>query len=422
MNFHEPCDWHPPLYYFLASTLLWLFGSQWSVYLAQLVLSFLSVLLVYKISRLYFSEKISFIVAFILSIEPFWGWYTFLLTSENLSIPLFLAGLYFIFRFFKAEFRKEGKFRYVDKNILYSAFFLGLATLTRPNTLLLPFSLAVLMILLFIFKKPLKLVDNLPRLNTKEAFIYPAVFIFIFILTLAPWFIRNKIIYDRFTLANITSTNIYFYNLPIFLVIQKNISYTEAFKLINNKADKDLGENVGDQGNCKLLTQEEFNKQLDYFEKEAKEFIFANFFPYLKMHLIKAIPFFLQPGNLDMYSAYTGEYSKPDITGAFMKGDLSGVKKFFSEINLKLILYLLEMTFWGICSLAVFFGFVYSYFKDKRKFVFMLIGLAVIIYNALLLSPFIVPRYRLPVYGLFFIPLVYMAGVAVKYIKAKGCK
>src|SRR3989344_1940882 len=94
-KFHEPCDWRPPLYYTFPSTALFLFKSQLSIYLFQLLLAFASLIIGYKIIRLFFSEKIAFWATLIWAIEPFWAWQNFQLASENLYMPIFLAAMFF---------------------------------------------------------------------------------------------------------------------------------------------------------------------------------------------------------------------------------------------------------------------------------------------------------------------------------------
>jgi len=406
-KFHEICDWHPPLYYTFTSSILFLFKSQWFIYFFQLLLSLVTLWLVYKITRLFFSHKVSYIIALIIAVEPFWAWHNWLLVSENLFIPLLLAGFYLFFRFIKIG---------LSRNLNLAALFFGLATLTRLNSLFLTVFLSFLVMLLYILRFRLQL-SFLPNVGWKRLVSDLFIFNLIFFAVLTPWFIRNKIVYDRFTFANIVSTNYYYYNLPPLIALQKNISYNEALKSVENRAQESLGKNVGSQGNCQVFTKEEFNRQLDFYGDEAKKEILANFVPYLKIHLIKAIPYFFQSGYFDMYSAYSGEYSKPDITSAILKGDLNGIMQFFSAINLKLIIYLFEVAFWGLSSLAVFLAPIYAYFKDKEKFIFFIVGAAVIIFSALLTSPFVLVRYRLPNYIFFFISLVYILNVIISAIK-----
>lgn len=398
VNFHDYCDWHPPLYYFFTSLILVLFGDQEYIYFFQIIAALIILVFVYRTARLFFSEKVALLAVFLMAIEPFWAWHNWLLVSDNLSALLFLIGIYFLLRFLKIGTRKD---------ILISGVFLGLTTLVRGNTLLLAIFLSIVLALVFLLKEKLKL-TSLPQLSLKQVLIFLFLFNAAFFLILLPWAIRNKIVYDRFTIANILSTNVYFYNLSPLMSWQEGIPYEQAQLGVIKQADEDLGKNVGDQGDCQQFSKGEFNQQLDYYKGQARSYILSNFYPYLKMHLFKAIPFFFQPGYFDMWLAYTGEYNKPDITSAFLKGELEQVKKFLGTMDWKLATYLLGVIFWGFSSLALAFSLVYSYLKDKKNFIFFLIAAAVIIYSALVISPFVLARYRLPVYAFFLIPLIYM--------------
>lgn len=396
--FHHFCDWHPPLYFAATSALLHLTHSQWSVYFFQIICGLASVFLTYLIARMFFSERISLIAALMMAIEPFFAWHNFLLMSDNLFTPLFLAGFYFWFRFIKNG---------TCSSIAVSALIFGLATLTRPNSLLLTLFLSFLLVLIFVLRNKLKIKNYLKINSFKHLFYCLLVFNGLFFLTLAPWTVRNKIVYDRLTIANIMSTNFFYYNLPPFISWKEKISYQEAYNIYAQKADKDLGKHVGNSGfNCALFTNEELNKQLDYYKSEANKIMLGNFSSYLTLHLIRTAPFFLQPGYFEMYSAYTGEFSKPDLTAALMSGNLTAIKEFLKNINVKLIVYLAGVLLWAIISLLSFIAFIISY-KDKEKFLFAFFAVAVIIYNALLISPFVIARYRMPLYPFFFILTAY---------------
>jgi 4-amino-4-deoxy-L-arabinose transferase-like glycosyltransferase len=267
MKFHEVCDWHPPLYYFLTSVLLFVFKSQWAIYFVQIILAAVTVFLGYKIARLFFSEGIALISAFLLAIEPFWAWHNILLWSENLSIPFTLASFYFFLRFAKSGGRK---------NIILAAIFAGLDVLTRPNALLLLIFLFFWLIIIFLFRHWLG-IEKLFWFNSRQILIAFLIFLSAFFIVLAPWVIRNKIVYGRFTPANILSTNVYFYNLPPFIAMRENISYDDAYRQLQNTAAKNLGENVGDQGDCRKFTKEEFSRQLDFYQSFSEQYILANF-------------------------------------------------------------------------------------------------------------------------------------------------
>ena len=427
MKFHEICDWHPPLYYFLTSVLLFFFKSQWAIYFVQIILAAVTVFLAYKIARLFFSERIALVSAFLLAIEPFWSWHNILLWSENLSIPLTLVSLYYFLKFVKSGGLK---------NIYLAAIFTGLDVLTRPNTLLLLTFLFFWLIVVFLFRNRLG-IEKLFWFNARQILISFLIFLSAFFVVLAPWMIRNKIVYNRFTLANILSTNIYFYNLPPFIAMQKNISYGDAYCQIQNTAANNLGENVDDQGDCRKFTKEEFGQQLDFYQSYSRQYILANFFPYLKMHLIKSLAFPVQPGYFEMWSGYTGEFSKPDVTGLITKGDWRGIGEFLGAVSPKLIVYLLGIILWVFASLALLAACIYSYFqakrenkvlrveragsyfKDKDKFLFFWLSLGIVVYNMLFLSPVVIARYRLPFYIFFFVPLVYVINLIYHLIRGE---
>jgi len=406
-NFHETCDWHPPLYYFLTSVLLFVFSSQWSIYIFQIFLAFISLFFIYKTVRLYFNERIARWSVFLLAIEPFWAWNNFLLVSENLFTPLILAGIYYFFKFLKET---------AAKNIYFSAIYLALATLTRPNSLLITLALSFLLILIFILRRRLKLAEFLP-FNWRRFLISLLIFNLLFFAILTPWLARNKIVYGRFTLANILYTNPYFYNLPPVIALQKNISFSEALKNLAAKADEKLGKNVGDQGDCRQFSKEEFRNDLDFYNKESRDFILANLPVYIKMHIVKATPFFLQSGVSDMWLGYTAKTEKPDMSDLILRGNLAAIKKVFSGGGAEIIVYFFATLFWAIASFALFFAFFYSYFKDKRKFIFFAVSFSIIIYGAMIGSPFIMARYRLPYFSLFIIPFVYVLSLIVAKIK-----
>ena len=462
-QFHEPCDWHPPLYYFFTSLMLSLFRSQWAIYIMQFAFSFISLIVVSKIARLFFSEKISKIAVFLFAVEPFWAWNNLLLVSENLSTPLFLAGFYFFLRFLAGKYPAKDEtggnehiFWHVSilpalrafpqgthcqpdakkyarsrlRGICLSAVFFGLATLTRANTLLLVPGLSLLILILYAFKKFPSL--RLPSLEKRGGWVGDfglkrlifSLFLFnlIFFSVLAPWAIRNKIVYGRLTIANILSTNMYFYNLPPLIALEKNISYDEAQVMIYGKARNVLGQNVGDQGDCGLFDKITLNRQLDFFKQESRSYIFARLALYLKIHFVKTAPFFFQPGYMDMRTAYTGDASKPDLTLLFLKGDFGGISDFFGRFDLKMIIYLFGILFWAISSAAVFVGLLAAFFRNKKTFIFFLITAAIVVYSALLVSPFVLARYRLPLYGLFFIALACVFTNIRTLIKLKSAK
>ena len=316
-------------------------------------------------------------------------------------MPIFLAAMFYLFSFFKSG---------TTRHIILASLFFGLAALTRPTALLMPAFISIVLIIFFILRGKIKTDDAFLKKSFKELIVWLLVFNALFLVVLAPWVARNKIIYDRFSFANLSYTNVYYYNLPPLISFQKNISYQEANDIIVAKAEKDLGPKhvVASNWDCSLFATEELNKQFDYYSSESKKYILRNLKDYIPLHLIKMTPFFVESGYFDMYSAYTGEYSKPDITAEFLKGDLREVKKFFTVMDLKKIIYIFGIFLWLVIFTSIVAAVFYSFFRDKSKFLFFAISALLAFYTAFLTSPFNFARYRLPLYIFFFTGFVYM--------------
>ncbi|MEA3398223.1 MAG: glycosyltransferase [Patescibacteria group bacterium] len=407
MTWHEECDWHPPLYYFFVSLVLFLFQTQWALYSIQIILAFLLLIIIYKIVRLFFSKNIAFVSAFLIGVEPYMAWHNWQVTSENLYIPFLLFGFYFVFKFLISS---KAKYLYI------AAPFFSLATLTRLNSLFLAPLIAIAVLFIFLLSGKLKY-SQFKNLRLKQVLIFLIIFNVFYLAFIFPWQLRNKFVYGRFSVANVLYTNMYFYNVPTLQAAQKDISYNQAKKELIEKTNARIGSNVGGQGDCGLFTKEELNNQFDYFQSQASRYIKEDFFTYLKIHTVRATPFFFQSGYLNLFKAYTGEYNKPDITGSLMRGDLAAVFNYFKNLNLSVLLYLFGLALWGMASLSVFAALIYTYFKDKDKFSFFLVSALTVFYTAFLCSPFVLARYRLPVYIFFIAPLVYLFNKIFYYIK-----
>lgn len=402
-NWHEACDWHPPLYYFFTSAFLHFFGSQWFIYLAQLVLIFVSLILGYKILRFFFSENVSLITTLLVAAEPFLAWHNWLLTSENLYMPLFLAGLYYFFRFFVSI--RSGR----TGDLIYSAVFLALATLTRLNSLAMVPVLGLLLLFLYFIRRLVGL-NIFGNISFRRLIAQLFAFNLIFFLILSPWVVRNKMVYGRFVFANVLQTNMYFYNVPTLMMVKQNISQSEACRIVQTQTQAALGDNVGDQGDCSKFSIAELNRQFDFYGSQSRQYIMDNLALYSKIHITRALPFFLQPGYLDLASAYGVRYQKPDITASVLKGNYREVFNYLRDPDGLTFVYLFGLLLWGLCSLAIFFGLIYSLLRDKNKFVFFMVAAVIALYTAFLCSPFVLARYRLPVYIFFFAPPVYLIG------------
>lgn len=405
--FHDYCDWHPPLYYALTSLVLSLAGSHAWIYIIQSLLFFASIIISYKIARLYFNNKFSLVLSGLLAIEPYWAWQNMLLASENLSTPLILLSLYLFLKYFQ-----QPKIQLLAG----SGLFLGLATLTRPNSLLLVGLLPVFLLVAYL-RRELWQMTEFKQFSWRRIVLGCVVLVLAAMIVIGPWMVRNKFEYGRYTYANILSTNVYFYNLPMLMSYEDKIPYQIELAGLVKQAQIDLGSNVGDQGDCNLFNRQEFSRQLDYYDRQAKTYLSQHLIGYTFITIVRSAPFFIQPGYYEMWSAYDGIFNKPDFSGLIMSGSWREIISSLSRIDLKFGIFLLGSALWSLISLSIILALAYSYLFQRRRFVFFFFSFLVIVSNALITSPFAVARYRLPLYTLFFISFLYMIAVSLRATK-----
>lgn len=198
----------------------------------------------FLISKTYFNEQISFIIAMNIVFWPYILFYTKLYCTEIIFIFLLLISIYYILESIKKNIKRD----YIIAGIL-----LALATLTRPVTLLLPFWIP----LLFCAKNKLK----------KEKFYkhHWIIFITAFILTISPWTIRNFAEFQTFIpvaggldCAISKAYNTYNYQENLMLIEEENKTYlTHISARIQNIY---LFWNPGASGENTKLLQKKYEK------------------------------------------------------------------------------------------------------------------------------------------------------------------
>ena len=119
--------------------------------------------------------------------------------SSILYTETFFIFLFFIFLLFFLDYFKNNTYR----NIIWAALFLGLATLTKPTVQYLPVAI------------PFLCCGISEKTSPGEVIMQIAVFIGIFMLTIAPWLYRN---YKEFGVVGMSAQpafNLYVYLVPI---------------------------------------------------------------------------------------------------------------------------------------------------------------------------------------------------------------
>jgi 4-amino-4-deoxy-L-arabinose transferase-like glycosyltransferase len=348
-----------------------------AVFLVQIVLNIITLILIYKIADLFFSEKIALLSAFLFAIDVHQASYCVTLMTDTLFVTLFIASVYYLCKVIK-EFSLWG--------ICASSFFLGLATLVRPISFLFP-SVAVFSLLVVCgFKLKVRLV-------------YSLLFVLVFIAVLSPWLIRNYVMYDEAKLTSLSGVNLLFYN----------VAFTEVYKT-GEKVEKirDQFYDLSIAKGADLSDTLSFKNSIIY-TNIAKQYIKDNFGLYCKKNLLGIINMFV---NLD--SRFLGSFfhaGTNSIDFFSSKNILSLIKVYFQTKSLvEIIIAFFLVPFLLINYLFSLYGSILLMRKyDKLVFLFLLI----IIYFSFITGVVGVARYKLPIMP--FINILCAIGLAEFY-------
>ena len=125
----------------------------------------------------------------------------------------------------------------------------------------------------------------------------------------------------------------------------------------------------------------------------------GNLIPYAKFHLVKTLPFFLNDGLRDI-NRMTGFLPQPErvtnFTDLLLHKEYEKIVHYFITPKPDLWLLIVGSLAWVSITLLWLGGLVYAALARSPKFWFMLFASGVIVYFAILSSPVIQPRYRMP--------------------------
>lgn len=179
----------PPLYPYFLAFLQWIEGgalSLQSVIVIQSVLDSLTAVVVFLLVKKVVSKPLALLTAFFYAVHPGAISHTNTILTESLfAFLLALAALAFVYAFDKEKIWL----------VVLGTITLGLAVLCRPTWIFVPFLLVV--ITLFKFK-------------SAKRYLFSAVTVVVFSLTLLPWLIRCYQVAGQFVLVQ-SSSSINFY-------------------------------------------------------------------------------------------------------------------------------------------------------------------------------------------------------------------
>lgn len=212
-NQAEPNNFRAPIYSLWLALIYLIFGSfKYAVPIGIIIFS-LTAPLTYLIAKEIFNEKIAWMSGLLVAFEPWAAFLMGTIMSEQLFMPIFLLSVYLFIRYLKHNLRNS---------FYLSALFFGVATLTRPYVLFFWPILAIISL----FKKQ--------RFSESLKIVILTTLIFIF--TIAPWVIRNKIVLNTWQLSTVQGFSLYVQNfntLQVYLDKFKSLDdgYTRAYKI-----------------------------------------------------------------------------------------------------------------------------------------------------------------------------------------------
>lgn len=355
-----PDSFRTPVYPAIVALSFLLTGDVWMVAILQILFSALTVLLVYELGRKFLPHKYSLLPAALIALDPVGMVYTSLLMTETLFLLLLTLALYL----FIDESKEYSKFAWLG-------IILGIATLTRPIGLLLP----AIFILLHLFWER----------TWKPALVLLAAFV----LVITPWSIRNKREFGSYSLAAVSSYNIYYYNALRFWASENNKSLEDAWKIF----DQNLVAKYGPGSTAATLKNEKI------FTHEGLAIIMSSPIKYGIFHIKTLVPFFFTDGLREI-SELIGltERRYVDLRSSIVSGDIKGLYHSARALGPELLLLLVGSIFWIGVSLFSVIGLV----RRRRDWgVWTLFLMAAVL--ALLSGVVTTVRFRYAISSLLFI-------------------
>jgi 4-amino-4-deoxy-L-arabinose transferase-like glycosyltransferase len=364
-NFRLPG--YPFFLYLLGSTGL----SMVLITIVQILLSSATVVLTYLIGKKFLSEKVAFVAALLLCIEPTTVFFSTFIMSDTLFVFTLMLSIY-LFLY---------KTTSLYTNILLactSGLLFGATILIRVIAQYLIPCLAIAYIVLH--KKTLR-----PLSHTA---LYLSVFAISAALVVLPWCLRNYALYGVAEASATPYINFTQYNLPLFYAHVNKVPLSEASAVYTAPIPVPP---------TSLRFPSLEHKAI--FEKMMHDSLEGRYLAYAQFHLIKTIPFFITDGVRDM-NRITGIIQIPpdqtNFSDMLLQRAWGDMFYYFSHPSVNLSMLLIGSTPWIIISLLWLVALGHTLYARPTAFWFILFASGMVLYFALLTGPVTEHRYRMP--------------------------
>ena len=357
----------PPVFpYFLAWTHM-LFNSYWTPLLLQLLIG--SILPIFAMALVKYVTPVRSVavgVGIFLAIEPVSILFSTFFYSETFFTLLFFISILYLFSFVKTE-------RFL--HLIFSAFFLGFAALTKPTVLYLP--IFIICVLLWHYRK------EFPQILFRIG-VYGAVCM----LVLAPWALRNYREFGVISVSSLSGVALYDVLVPSVLSLKNGTTFATEFdaKLRQGGVDP----NYSSVAQSKELTE------------KAIPILLANPVPLLLITANTGLNFFIHDGLYDVLR-HVGVrpnllLGKPALF-LLLTHPLKLGEFILYYATSPLILILVWRVVWIVVTVLATIGAV-RYLRRERITVYAQLSISMILYfmlTTLVIGLTVTARYRLPV-------------------------
>jgi len=259
----EPNSVRTPLYPVFVAGLYLVFGAKpWLVLLVQILMDTLTCFLLFTALSRLFTTRTGLAAALFYAFDPFLVLYPSTLLSDMLFVFLLVLSLFF-FSLARASVQTNRTAAFYG----LSGFSVGLATLARPISQYIPIIFVAFLLIVY-------------REKLKEALKYSLAAAGLFLLAVAPWFIRNYAVFGRWALSSSGSHNLLIeYVVP--MEVQKR---NQHFKTVQHSLLDEVEKNIfGDHREPE--TMDSFAKA-SYYRDLAVAYIVRNPERFLRSYVL----------------------------------------------------------------------------------------------------------------------------------------
>ncbi len=316
-----------PAYPFLMTLTYRLFGaSHANVLLLNHMFFILTALLLYRVTRLVFSETSGLWAVTVLSFDPSSILAVNTIMAEGLYATVFLAAWFFLIRF-------------VGRRKLWDACFLGLglglATLTKPASTYFP-----LLVL------PVMIVLTWKMCNGRRLLAAGVITLLSYAAVLGPWICRNHMLTGRLVVTSMQAHQLLYYHAAMVRSNAENITLSESQTAIRRE--------IGDSASGEL--EEALDPQmLDTRHRKALEIVTTHPLTYVLLSAEGMFFTMVDPNRHFLSKFLTGE-TGAGIWQVFAKSGLTGiVSRTIRESWPVFVAMMLSLSY--ILSVNIFMGF-----------------------------------------------------------------